>query len=387
MHSYEPTMKKLYSATFVALLVLAGCGNGTGNGGGSVDSTSNPDSMSSDTEAPEIRDVQIEIKGEFSSKVTLTSDEATRVLPVEADAAFTVFASDDTTDSEKLAINAIDDGGEQLSKSSEEFQNGLWKFETRLSPGSTIRVEVTDEAGNSTTNEHALKILSHEEALVSDWEKRFFANDDQSITRTDRLTVKSDGTWNEKVEMYERGGDYRVDMEKLVWQRTYQTGGMDTDSDKSTVETDFAGEYYVDDSFFSPRPWTRQDSGSDAAGTWKRSWKRYKHENGKRTLDAEIEETLKLEKKSNADNTWNYERKTTPKGSGASTSSHTQSGTYETIEITTNYGENYGTFLVRTKTRENGKQLMMSVKTTELYRTPLDKLLISPYTRNSSVED
>ena len=367
------------------IATISGCGptSGGGGGGGSDAGGISPDTAPSDSEPPEIRDIQLNIKGEFSSKATLTAGDATRILPVAADAEFTVFAQDNETARENLDVQVVDASGAALDEKMSSVNRGLWRLTVEIAPDSELRVEITDEAGNTTTSMHSLRLASRAEALAAVWKKRFYSNEDEpSVTEEHTLTVESGGEWNEDVEDYKRGGEYRVEGDLLVFQETFQRGGSDKDTDESTIEQDRVSEFYVDDEFFSLHPWTREDSGSGIATTWKRSWTRYEHDAGNRTEGASVEETLQLEKKAGGKNTWKHTREETPKSGSATTS--TRSGTWKTIELTTNYGENLGTFLVRTTTHEDGNEVQMAKTTTESDVFRLDHMLISPYTRSSA---
>lgn len=378
-------MRKTWTIAAAVLFALAGCGPNGGNPGG--DSGMMAPDAAGDTEPPEFRDIQISIQGEFSSNVDLTGGDARRILPVPADAEFKVLAGDDETPREELDVAAVGPEGSELSATDENFRNGLWSFTAELAPGDVVRIRATDGAGNAATSEHALTISTREEALVASWEKRLFTNDEEpDIRETHLRTFEEGGTWTEDRNDFELGGDYRVEDDTLVVQKTYQSGGDAEDSDRSTIERDRASSFYVDRQFFSDRPWSRDSSDTKIAGTWNRESELYTHDGGDRSLAETVQETLELTKNSDGPNTWTRTREVTDENSGE-TSTETASGTWETVELTSIYGDNFGTFLVRTTEQRNGSDLQDPETETELYRMPLDKLLISPYVRSSALEN
>jgi len=378
-------MTRTWTIAAALLLALAGCGPNGGNSGRDA-GTDRTDAVE-DTEPPEFRDIQISIQGEFSSNVDLTDGDASRILPVPADAEFKVLAGDNETSREDLELAAVTSDGEELSATDESFRNGLWSFTAELAPGDVVRVRATDAAGNAATSEHALTISTREGALVATWEKRFFTNDEQPEIREKHLrTFEEDGTWSEERVDVELGGDYRVEDETLVVQKTYQSGGGNENSDRSTIELDRASEFYVDRRFFSGRPWSRDGSKTGIAGTWEREAEIYTHESGERSLAETVRETLELTKNSGGPNEWAFTRDVTDADS-EETTMETASGTWETVELTSIYGDNFGTFLVRTTEKRDGSELQDPETDTELYRMPLNKLLISPYVRSSMLAE
>lgn len=358
-----------------SLVVLPACSGGNSNDNPSEDAgTDTP----VDEEAPEFQDVSASIKGEFSSQVSLDED-ATRVLPVAANAEFTVFARDNETDAEDLDVDIVDEDGEPLTEEESNFQNGLWRITVELGPGTTAAVEATDEAGNSARSNSTLTIPTRRNALVEGWQRRTYTNDDQSIDERWDLTMNDDGTWEEVRPDTTRGGTFSVDGDTLQMTRTYRSDG---DSDDQTAERRVAGEFYVDGTYFHLRPWTREnasDANDDIAGTWSREYKIFTRRDGALELERDVSETLEFQQTSDGDNTWSLTRSGTEYGANSQSSiDETEGGTWEVVE-NESYGGNFGDYLVRTTTTENGNSVDQPTTVTELFQMPLDKLLISPH--------
>jgi hypothetical protein len=360
-----------------SLLGMTGCsGSDTAEPNGSPDASI--DGGSTDEEAPSFRDVSASIQGEFSSQIDL-SESATRVLPVPAMTTFTVFADDNETGAEQLSIDVVDATGESLDEQSTSFSAGLWKITVEVSPGMEVRVRATDRAGNSTTTESTLEIPSQAEALVNSWQRRTYTNDDQSIDERFNLSIKDDGTWEEQRPDTTLGGDYTVDGDVLRFSRTYLSGN---DTNRETIERQVRSTFYVDGTYMHRSPWQRDgtaDGSEGVAGTWARSYKVYAPRDGAVSLKREVTSTLTFSENSESDNTWSRTRSGTEySGDQGSSFTSTTSGTWRVVE-NESYGGNFGDYLVRTTTHEDGTALESPETTSELFYAPLDLLLLSPY--------
>jgi hypothetical protein len=377
-------MRRFDSLTTLFCTLAVGCLLGTTGCSGSDTSETNGspdasiDGSSTDEEAPSFRDVSASIQGEFSSQVDL-SESATRVLPVPAMTTFTVFADDNETGAEQLGIDVIDAQGEPLADQSSTFTSGLWKISVEVRPGMEVRLRATDRAGNSATTESTLKIPSQAEALVKDWQRRTYTNDDQSIDERINLSIEGDGTWEEQRPDATLGGDYSVHGDVLRFSRTYLSS---SDTNRETIERQVRSNYYVDGTYMHRSPWQRDgtaDESEGVAGTWTRSYKEYTPQDGAVSLKREVTSTLTLSENSESDNTWSRTRSGTDyNGDQGSAFTSTTSGTWKVVE-NESYGGNFGDYLVRTKTHEDGTALESPETMSELFYTPLDLLLVSPY--------
>jgi hypothetical protein len=379
------------ASALACCLLLAGCSDdpdGSSDTGSQTDAMqpdvtadTTTDTAPTDTEAPELRDISAAIQGEFSSQVDLNNENVTRVLPVAADAEFTIFASDNETDPEELTVEIIGADGEPLEVKDEAFRNGLWRVTVELAPGTDAVARVTDGAGNTATSEQSLTIPTREEALVDDWQRRGY-DDQQEITTRWNRQINDDGTWAETRESLTLGGDYSVEEGTLEFAETYREGGETTDSDRETVEQMTASSFYVDETYFHHRAWTRDGDGEGVAGTWTRSFEVHEPQNGELQLVREVDETIEFQEVEGGDNTWTLTRSGTDYTGGEETAiDETESGTWEVVE-NESYAGNYGDFLVRETTEENGEPVDNPEPVTELFTMPLDKLLISPYLRS-----
>jgi hypothetical protein len=382
------------ASAFACCLLLVGCSDDPDDSSsdtGSPSDTMQPDvrvdtttdTAPTDTEAPELRDISAAIQGEFSSQVDLNNEDVTRVLPVAADAEFTIFASDNETDPENLTVEVVGAEGEALEVKNEEFRNGLWRITVELAPGTDANVRVTDGAGNTATSEQTLSIPSLEQALVDDWQRRGYDDQREITTRWNR-DVLEDGTWEEARGQVTFGGDWTVEDGTLEFAETYREGGETTDSDRETVEQMTASSFYVDETYFHHRAWTRdgESDGEGVAGTWTRSFEVHEPRDGELQLAREVEETIEFQEVDGGDNTWTLTRTGTDyTGGGETAIDETESGTWQVIE-NESYAGNYGDFLVRETTEQNGESVDNSEPVTELFTMPLDKLLISPYLRS-----
>lgn len=379
------------ASALACCLLLAGCSDdadGSSDAGSPADTTqpdvtadTTTDTAPTDTEAPELRDISAAIQGEFSSQVDLNNENVTRVLPVAADAEFTIFASDNETDPEELTVEIIGADGEPLEVKDEAFRNGLWRVTVELAPGTDAVARVTDGAGNTATSEQSLTIPTREQALVDDWQRRGY-DDQQEITTRWNRAILEDGTWEEVRESVTFGGDYSVEDGTLEFAETYREGGDTTDTDRETVEQMTASSFYVDETYFHHRAWTRDGDGEGVAGTWTRSFEIHEPRDGEVQLAREVDETIEFQEVEGGDNTWTLTRTGTDYTGGEETAiDETESGTWEVIE-NESYAGNYGDFLVRETTDENGEPVDGSEPVNELFTMPLDKLLISPYLRS-----
>ncbi len=397
-------MRRIDIAAFSAccLLVLGACSgdddpdgqNDAAPDATQPDATSEPDGSDAtptdDEEPPEFQQaVSVAIEGEFASQVDL-SEDATRVLPVLADAEFTVFADDDETAREDLSVAITDGDGDELEPKEENFRNGLWRVTVELGPGTVVSATVADEAGNTAESDAQLTIPTRRDALVDSWQRRSY-DAEQSITERWDRQMNDDGTWEESRESLTLGGTFEVtaegDVERLELAETYREGGDSPDSDRETVERKVVSSYYVDNTYFDHRAWTRGgDAGDGLAGTWSREYTVHKRQDDQLQVAREVSETLEFEEVSDGDNTWTLTRTGTDHtGSEESAIDESESGTWERIE-NESYAGNYGDFLVRETTQVDGEPVETPESVTELYTMPLDRLLISPYLRSPEAD-
>ncbi len=276
-----------YLALTLIFALTVGCDGGgdTGNGGtdtiggedsivgeDSTDDTSVPDG-SGDTTPPEFRDVRVEIHASPSIPLDLNNQDVERVLPMAFPATFTVFTTDDESSAD--AIDVIILYGEDntpVEYQEPSFSNGLWTVDVpSVAPGEIYRVQVDDEAGNADVWTYALVIPTIEEALVGDWDTRFYDAEGAHL-HSNEATWSADGTWTESVAEPEDqlSGTWSVDGDRITIDITTKASG---DDDPETVERRDESGFYVDETYFATWPLERVGEGSGLEGTWTRAVK------------------------------------------------------------------------------------------------------------------
>lgn len=314
------------------------------------DAAGDADSGPADSTAPRLRDVRTSIDGAVSTDVDLNGGDVEVILPSAAVAAFTVFASDDISDSDALTVDFVDADGEPVAPTETSFRNGLWTAAIDVAPGMHLRARVSDEAGNEVIADAALVVPAIEDALLGDWATRRFGLDQTQIgVRHHEWTT---GEWSEEEGDYAAAGTWSFDGEFITVVTTETTAG-DTPILRSDV--------YVDEFYFSIGP-MRQQSGSESGivGTWTTtSW----------MGETEVERTVELSLGDDDQFTW------TDGDSYAA-------GSWRT-EVNEDYSEAFGNFLVLDVSSRDGAELAEVEVEISLYRRRGDALLISPQLRVS----
>ncbi len=345
----------------------------------------NPDGDDpSDSISPEIQNVQVAIAGEFSSSFSLNESDVVRVLPVAAEAEFTVQASDNVTDREQLVVDVVDiEGGSAPNVVSRNYRNGLWRVTVELTSGSRVGVQVTDEAGNSGEHSYVLVLPELLEALVGDWEERLFQKNGSSHSTYQRnqRTFASDLSWSGSIlnEAFVQAGIYAGDDSDLeISETTHQNGDTPDDTDSSTTEWKREAVYHVDGVYFSDRPYTRTaGTVGNVVGTWERSYAYYLPDGADLELAEDVTETLTLA----GDDSFNFNHSGTRYTSGGEEAiSETKSGSWF-VDPNEDYSDNYGDFLVFTTDTVDGEALASTIEDCELHVIRNGRLLVRPSIR------
>jgi len=361
-------MRRLASAAAL-LLALVACGDddgdartdaGPGTTDGGRDSGVDAGPVS---DPPTVRDVRVDLTGVTDLTVDLGRESAEMVLPEETASEWIVQVRDDVTTPDALVVTIVHSDGTALADQTATFDRGNWRITATVSPGDELTVQVEDADGNVTTHEPSLRIATLTEAAVDRWEERDH-DSDQAIVARAEWTFEEDGTWSETGPEtgFERTGTWSViDAALLLEERTRSDG----DSDDSTVELALEGPLYVDARFLSRAPWSRVGDGSGAEGTFERSWERT--EAG---TTVTVDETLVL----GTDGSYTWSRTVDGTADGEI------EGTFET-ELTRNYEESLGDFLVVTETRVDGVDVPSPEPRHDIYIDLGDRLLIDPLIR------
>ncbi|MEL6182615.1 MAG: hypothetical protein AAFS10_26900, partial [Myxococcota bacterium] len=134
----------------------------TSNGGSDTDTLDDvePDTPSDD-EPPSLRDIRIEVTGEFGDAFDLNDTDGTLLLPVDTPVEVTVFGQDNMTSADTLTVDVVDARTDQVrTVEDRSFRNGLWRLTVLLGPDTETRIRVTDEAGNTIESPAVLRVPS-----------------------------------------------------------------------------------------------------------------------------------------------------------------------------------------------------------------------------------
>ena len=330
--------------------------------------------------APSITNIYIRILGEFPFVQTLGEDDVVQILPIEAQAEFTVTARDDVSERKNLTASVMSaDTGEAVAGQAAQFSGGNWKVTLTVAPGKAYRVRVADEAGNETLSPSKLTLPALLDVIADDrdyhkgsYEWRQYGTEENILTRY-HLSFLSDGTWTETHEDgYVRGGTYAMaeDGENLrIAETTHcSADGTDKDENPSTVESAREEAFYVDSRYFASEPflWDQEGSPVTVTGKWKRERKVYTPIGGVLTQTDTVTETYTF-----TDTRFVRKVESTTNGTVQT------EGAYE-IKFNSNYMDNFGNFLIFTAETENGNPVTRD-PWAELYTIRAGRLLISPY--------
>lgn len=284
-----------YLMMVLGLLLVIGCDNDGGDGG--EDTVPGEDVSAdavTDKSPPEFRIVLVEIQASPSVPVDLNNKDVERVLPMAFPAVFTVFATDDTSAADALVVTVLEgDGMTPVEGQAAAFANGLWDVEVpAVGPGQTYRVRVEDEAGNGLVWDYALTIPTLADAVVGDWDTRFY-DELGAHSHSWEATWNEDGTWEEsRVEPAKQvEGTWAIHGDLLT---VYETKSEPGDADPATVERRDESGFYVDEIYFAAAPLLRADDGTGLEGVWTRARKGWLHDGESLTLVADVTDTLEL---------------------------------------------------------------------------------------------
>lgn len=328
-------------------------------------------------EPPTYRQVLASILGELPSEADLARGDVTRIIPTTFAIEFKVFVQDDITSTDELTVEIVE-GAEPpytvVSLDSNAFERGLWRPNTTVSPGQTLRVRTTDGDGHVAYSPGALVVPDLVTAAYDTWEERQY-DTDQNLLSSNDLILEADGSWgNDETGDGEPeiGGSWDVEEGILTLDVRYTP----EDPDGTEVLFSIPAPYYVDETYFYHNPYTRTDGESELEGTWTREELQSSFEDETETLVNDYVATLII----NDDDTWSESWSGTIEGEEDAT--YTRAGTWE-IVINENYTESTGDFLQRTITTENGEDLSAPEVLFELTVVRVGNLLVNPRIRKS----
>lgn len=375
-----------YLTLTLILALTIGCDSGGGDGGNGGEDTIvgedvsvGEDTMvpdgSSDTTPPEFRDVRVEIHASPSIPLDLNNQDVERVLPMAFAATFTVFTTDDESDADAIdVIILVGDDATPVDAQEPTFSNGLWTVEVpEVAPGQTYRVQVADEAGNVDTWTYSLTIPTLEEALVGDWDTRWYDTEGAHL-HSDHATWSADGAWVETQAdpADELGGTWALDGDRITVETTTQESG---DTDPETIERRDESGFYVDETYFATWPLERVGEGSGIEGTWTRTGIKVWQESGEGLhLDEDATHTFVLEE--------GGAMTLTLEGllDGVEDQTEVITGTWVLVP-NENYIENYGDYLVLTVDAVDGVPMDEPSTWVDLMVIRHELLLLSPKVR------
>jgi hypothetical protein len=361
-------------SVFALALVVLGCGDDGSGGpmdggrpdGGSDSGPDGPDGYvdagPADGTAPEFRDVAAMLGDPQPGTLDLASSDAERILAGAVPLTFRVFVRDDETDTEELSVELVSaETEEPVAEQSAQLENGLWRLETTAKPGMSVTVRATDAAGNAAVWPHAAVFPTRAEALERSWTVLQFDGEGTVVSR--RESVWSDGRWcteGDGSSIDPKGGSYSVDSQGFL--RVERRHRMACDlsdygSEWDTVEHTRTTDFYVDGTYFSAAPLTRQGSGTGVQGTWTRTV----------TVDDGSGPTAATEELMLAQDgslRWQLADGTV------------EEGTYEVREVG-GYDDNFGDLLVETISRVDGSEMEPQTRV-RFYVIRQQKLLVDP---------
>lgn len=363
----RPLIHALVGVTSLALLACgddsdpdAGVDAGVDAGPAELDASVDAGPSS---DPPTVRDVRVDLSGVTALTVDLGRESTVLVLPEATPSDWIVQVRDDVTTPDALAVTLVHPDGSALADQSAAFERGNWRIAATVTPGDELTVRVEDADGNVTTHEPTLRIASLAEALADRWEWRDHDRDQAIIARAESV-FDEDGTWTETGPAAGQGrtGSWTVTEGMLLLEERTRSDG---DADATTVELSLEGPLYVDARFFARAAWRRVGAGTGAQGTFERTWERT--EGG---AAVSVEETLVL----GSDGTYAWSRTVDGSADGE------VEGTFE-VELTRNYEDSLGDFLVITKTRVDGVDLASPETHLDIFIDVGDRLLIDPLIR------
>ena len=332
-------------------------------------------------EPPTIRSLIITISGDFSSEADITDTDQEVIIPITQNAEFRAFLGDDRTDREALSVEVVD--GEvspmPLDGQTPRFENGLWKIEVDVSPGMYLRLRIQDGDGHTLLSPFALILLTRQEAVVDIWERRYFGLG-QSRTATWDFEMTAERGWSEDHGdgAMERGGTFSFDPDHLELAERYRANADPIDSNLETIESITVGEYYVDNTYFSWDPLLRAEGSSGLVGTWTGNTQTFVlNDSDERILIRDQTTTLVLGDDGSWTETWSGVDST---GDGPEPIDRSWSGTW-VFELSDNYVDSVGDFLVRTVVEQDGEILGTPEIWFELHAIRTNRLLINPFNR------
>ncbi len=346
-----------------ALLLGAGCGDDSTL----VDATTRGDADQPSVtlgEAPVVRDARIDLTGLVDQTFDIGAEDAVVVLPEVTPSLWIVQIRDDRTAAEELSVAVIDEEGSPVSDQEGTFERGNWRIRSAVAPGHTLTVRIEDGDGNVTTHPHTLRVPTLAEAAVGTWERRDF-DAEQAITGRVRLSMLDDRTWERSSSASGSAAGPFETLETGRWQvddtaMTFETLEAPSDGNPSPLRVTETAPFYVDTRYFTRAPWQRQE-GSGAEGTFRRA---------RRVDGTMVEESLTL----GSGGSYSFVRE----AGGEETLS--QAGTFA-VELTENYEDSLGDFLVVTLAEENGAPVAEARATLEIFIELGPYLLLDPLIR------
>jgi hypothetical protein len=328
-------------------------------------------------EPPTYRQVLASILGELPSEADLARGDVTRIIPTTFAIEFKVFVQDDITATDELTVELVE-GTEPpytvVALDSNDFERGLWRPNTTVSPGQTLRVRTTDSDGHVAYSPGALIVPDLVTAALDTWEERQY-DTGQNLLSSNDLIIEDGGDWGNDEDgdgEPEAGGTWVIEDGVL----TLEVRFTPEDPDGTELLMELSAPYYVDETYFYHNPFTRTDGESELEGTWTREETLSSFEGESETVVNDYVSTLII----NDDDTWSESWSGTIDGEEDAT--YTRSGTWE-IVINENYTESTGDFLLRNVTSVNGEDLSEPEVLFELTVVRVGNLLVNPRIRKS----
>ncbi len=367
-------MKRCIVAGLAALFLVwpVGCGGS--------DPEETPGDVSSEVEevqpfdeqAPDIRDVRVELSGSVKGLFDLNAGDATAIVPPGVApplATVTVFAVDDVTPGDQLTVSVRDGEGKTLATQDQQFSNGLWKVSLEVHPGLVVGVEVKDAEGNGTTWMHRLIVPTGAEAILGKWDRPFY---DQNFDLVKHgTTTFFEGQWSQEgVESAPVTGEYEVDGEELTL-RLDDVAAANPEAPSQRVCA-----FFVDKTYFHHCPFVAAGEAVEIQGVWTRSYREYRGSGNSTQLLRDVTETLEFQE----DGAWTLTVSGDVwDGTAMSPSVESSQGSYQ-VRLNENYIDNFGDFLVL-EGDPFPADLFGALNTVSLFKLANGTLLIAPLIR------
>lgn len=312
---------------------------------------------------PTIRDVRVNLSGNTALTVDLGTASSTVILPRPTPSEWLIQVRDDQTLPDALEVTITDAAGTAVAGQEAIFERGNWRVTLLVDLDADLGVTVRDADGQATVHPSRLTIPSLSESLSDSWELRQYDRAQAIIGRT--LTTFTAESWTEMgpAAGMERAGTWSLAEAVLLFEERTSAGG---DAEPSTVELAEEGPLFVDQLYLSRAPWVRLTGGpSGAVGDFEREYT---------VTDSAGTRAVREELTLGADGSHRWRRLV----DGALASD--VEGTF-VLELTENYEESLGDFLVMTDLRVDGLDVPAPEPAMNLFIDQGDVILLNPLIR------